>query len=226
MDVKELCKYFDHTVLKANATREDVLAICEEAKQYDFAGVCVNGYWLPQIVSSLKGTDVLSVAVLGFPLGANLTATKVAETKQLIDVGADELDMVINIGEYLAGDRQKVADDIAAVVDACGQVPLKVIIETAFLDTPHIEDLTKMCIEHKVAFIKTSTGFASSGAKEDDVRTMKTVIDAAGSDMKIKASGGIRSLRDFEKMVAAGANRIGASASVGIVQEFKDRQKN
>ena len=224
MNIQEICQYFDHTILKANATRDDVLAICEDAKQHSFKGVCVNGYWLPQVVSWLSGTDVLPVAVLGFPLGANLTTTKVAETKHLVDAGAKELDMVINVGEYLAGERQKVIDDIAAVHQACAGVPLKVIIETAYLNPEGIRDLTEICIAEKVAFIKTSTGMAASGAKEDDVRLMKEVIDAAGSPLKIKASGGIRSLKDFEKMAAAGATRIGASASVGIVQEFKDRQ--
>lgn len=223
MEIKELCQYFDHTILKANATGKDVRQICDEAVQYDFKGVCVNGHWLPEVVSALSTSDVLPVAVLGFPLGANLTATKVAEAKQLVDKGAQELDMVINIGEYLAGERTRVIDDIGEVKEISGNVPLKVIIETAFLDAEQIKDLTHICIDTNVAFIKTSTGFASSGAKEDDVRIMREIIDAKGAPLKIKASGGIRSLKDFEKMVAAGATRVGASASVGIVQEFKDR---
>lgn len=224
MNSKELCKYFDHTILKPNATRKDVHEICEEAIQHEFFSVCVNGYWLPQVKEWLQGTNVKSVAVLGFPLGAQLTKTKMSEAKQLMELGADELDMVINIGEYLAGERSAVAEDVAAVQSVCGKVPLKVIIETAFHEEEQIRDLTRLCMETGVAFIKTSTGFAHKGANEDDVRAMRDEIELAGNThLQIKASGGIRSLEDFEKMVAAGANRIGASASVGILQEFNDR---
>jgi deoxyribose-phosphate aldolase len=225
MNTKELAKYFDHTILKPHAMSKDVRSICDEAQQHEFYSVCVNGYWLPKIKKWLDGSGVASCAVVGFPLGANMTETKVNEVKSLVGEGADELDMVINIGEYLAGERSKVIEDIAAVHDACSGRVLKVIVETAFLDREQIMDLTQICVESGVTFIKTSTGFASRGASEDDVVTMKEIINKSGSSLKIKASGGVRSLKDFEKMVAAGADRIGASASVGILQEFKDRAK-
>ncbi|MDA9951646.1 deoxyribose-phosphate aldolase [Oligoflexaceae bacterium] len=222
---KNIAKYFDHTILSPNATESDVRKIAEQAMEYNFYGVCVNGCWLQDVSKWLGRTETKTVAVLGFPLGAMSTESKVAEARYLVDSGAQELDMVINIGKYLGGQKSFVEDDIAAVREVAGQVPLKVIVETSFLDAEQIKDLTRVCVAAEVAFIKTSTGFASRGASEDDVRLMKEVINQhANCEMKIKASGGIRSLHDFEKMVAAGADRIGASASVGILQEHEQQR--
>lgn len=204
----------DHTVLRADATREDVLRVCAEARLYGFASVCVNGCWVPLVAAELQGTDVKVCAVVGFPLGAMSTESKVSETIAATRAGAHEIDMVLNVGWLKAGEDALVQSDIAAVKNASGAL-LKVILETCLLSD---HDKTRACILSKAAgadFVKTSTGFSSAGATEADVRLMRSLV---GPDLGVKASGGIRTLDDFKRMVAAGASRIGASASVKIVE--------
>lgn len=207
----------DHTLLKPEATREDIVKVCGEAKEHGFASVCVNSYWTALVASELRGTGVKVCSVVGFPLGAMLTEIKAAETAAAVRLGAREIDMVINVGALRGGERQAVREDIAAVVKeahASGAI-VKVILETALLD-----DVRKAvaCVLAKQAgadFVKTSTGFGPSGATAHDVSLMRSVV---GPGMGVKASGGIRTADDFRKMIAAGANRIGASASVKIIQ--------
>jgi deoxyribose-phosphate aldolase len=207
----------DHTLLKPEATASDIRKLCAEARQYEFASVCVNSYWVSFAAGELKGSAVKVCTVVGFPLGATTTAAKVAEAIEAIRCGAQEIDMVQNIGELRAGNLEAVEADIRSVVDvvhAAGAI-VKVIIETALLTK---EQKVAACAAAKVAgadFVKTSTGFSSTGATAEDVALMRKTV---GDEMGVKASGGIRTLEDFRKLVAAGASRIGASASVAIVQ--------
>jgi deoxyribose-phosphate aldolase len=207
----------DHTILKPEATKTEVLKVCAEARKYNFASVCVNPYWVPLVAEQLKGTPVKVCTVVGFPLGANATETKKSETETAIRVGAEEIDMVINVGALRSGDYDAVKLDIAAVVEASHRngAIVKVIIETALLDD---NEKAIACTLAKMAaadFVKTSTGFAKTGATAHDVALMRSVV---GPKMGVKASGGIRTLDDLQKMAAAGATRIGASASVKIVE--------
>lgn len=207
----------DHTLLKPEATASDIRKLCAEARQYNFAAVCVNAYWVSLVASELKGTAVKVCTVVGFPLGATTTASKVAEAAEAIRNGATEIDMVVNVGELRAGNLEAVEADIRAVVEAshAGKAIVKVIIETALLTK---EQKVAACAAAKVAgadFVKTSTGFSTAGATAEDVALMRQTV---GEEMGVKASGGIRTLEDFRKMVAAGATRVGASASVAIVQ--------
>jgi len=207
----------DHTILRPDATRADVTKLCAEARQYHFASVCVNPYWVPLVAEQLKGSPVKVCTVVGFPLGATTTAIKVAETEGAIRVGAEEIDMVINVGALKSGDYDTVKLDIQSVVEAShrGGAIVKVIIETALLDD---NQKAMACTFAKMAgadFVKTSTGFASSGATVHDVALMRMIV---GPTMGVKASGGIRTLDDLQKMAAAGATRIGASASVKIIE--------
>lgn len=212
-----IASLIDHTVLRADATKDDILRICSEAKEYEFASVCINGSWVPLVASELSGTKVKVCTVVGFPLGAMSTKAKVAETEIAVREGAQEVDMVMNVGALKSGDRGAVANDISAVGSACRShnAALKVILETALLT----DDEKKIACElAKVAcadFVKTSTGFGPSGATEHDVALIRAAV---GPEMGVKASGGIRTLHDLQRMVAAGANRIGASASVAIIQ--------
>jgi deoxyribose-phosphate aldolase len=207
----------DHTILKADATRADVTKVCREARQYGFASVCVNPYWVPLVRAELAGTAVKVCTVVGFPLGATSTESKVAETAAALRAGAEEIDMVINIGALRSGDHEAVRTDIQQVVKVAHEAGaiVKVIIETALLDD---NQKAAACTLTKLAgadFVKTSTGFSASGATAKDVALMRSVV---GPDMGIKAAGGIRTLSDLQAMAAAGATRIGASASVKIVE--------
>ena len=209
-------QYIDHTVLKADTTRETLLRFCNEAKQYGFASVCVNPCNIAFVSQQLKGSGVKTAAVVGFPLGANKSAIKAAEAREAIADGADEIDMVINIGAAKDGDWALVESDIAAVKAACGPAKLKVIIETCLLTD---EEKVKACIAAKNAnadFVKTSTGFSKAGAKVEDVRLMRETV---GPDMGVKAAGGIHNRAEAEAMIAAGATRIGASSGIAIVTE-------
>jgi deoxyribose-phosphate aldolase len=207
----------DHTLLKPDARREDIVKLCREARKYSFASVCVNPCWVPLASVELKGSTVKVCTVVGFPLGANTTEVKVAETEAAIRVGAQEIDMVINVGALKSGNLDAVKLDIQAVVAAshpAGAI-VKVILETALLDD---NEKAIACTLAKLAgadFVKTSTGFAASGADARDVALMRTVV---GDGMGVKASGGIRTLEDLRRMAAAGASRIGASASVKIIE--------
>jgi deoxyribose-phosphate aldolase len=207
----------DHTLLRPEATATDIRKVCKEAREYGFASVCVNPYWVPLVAAELAGSPVKVCTVAGFPLGANATEIKVAEAEAAIRVGAQEIDMVINIGELRGGNHDAVRRDIQAVVEAAhqGGAIVKVILETALLDD---KQKAAGCTLSKLAgadFVKTSTGFGPHGATVGDVALMRRVV---GPEMGVKASGGIRTLEDLKKMTAAGATRIGASASVKIVE--------
>lgn len=211
----ELNRMIDHTILKADATEEDVLRIIEEAKKYQFFSVCINPTWVALAKEKLAGESVAVCTVIGFPLGANTSSVKAYETKDAIANGADEVDVVINIGALKSKQYKKVQQDIEAVVEAAKDKALvKVIIETALLNN---EEIVKACELAKAAgadFVKTSTGFSTSGAKAEDVRLMRQTV---GPDMGVKASGGIHNAEEAMAMVEAGATRIGTSAGVSIV---------
>lgn len=218
MDI-ELEKYIDHTQLKPDATKEMLNKIIAEAKQYKFATVCVNPHWVAYSSEELINTGVKVCTVIGFPLGAVTTDTKVFETKQAIKNGATELDMVINIGELKAGNDDFVKQDIKSVVDVTNKnVKVKVIIETSLLTKNEKVRACLMAKEAQADFVKTSTGFSGEGATVEDIELMRQTV---GPTMGIKASGGIRDLDLMNKMIAAGATRIGASASVNIIKESK-----
>ena len=207
----------DHTILKADATRGEVTKICREARQYSFASVCVNPYWVPLVKAELAGSPVKVCTVVGFPLGATSTESKVAETTAAVRAGAQEIDMVINIGALKSGDTDAVRSDIASVVRAAhaGGAIVKVILETALLDDTQKRVASQLSKAAGAEFVKTSTGFSTSGATAHDIALMRAAV---GPEMGVKASGGIRSLDDLRTMAAAGATRIGASASVKIVE--------
>jgi deoxyribose-phosphate aldolase len=207
----------DHTLLRPEATAADIRKVCAEARQYGFAAVCVNPYWVRLVAGELAGSAVKVCAVVGFPLGANSTEIKVAETAGVIRAGAQEIDMVLNVGELRGRNYQAVRDDIVAVVEvahASGAI-VKVILETALLDTEQKVKACQLAKEAHADFVKTSTGFGPGGATTDDVVLMRQTV---GPAIGVKASGGVRTLEDLKKMVAAGANRVGASASVKIVE--------
>lgn len=207
----------DHTILRADAMWPDVAKVCLEALRFEFASVCVNSFWVPRIAAELAGSPVKVCTVAGFPLGAASTATKVAETLEAVTHGAREIDMVINLGALLSGDLTATQEDIAAVVRAshdAGAI-VKVIIETALLDDAHKVLACQISQAAGADFVKTSTGFAKSGATPADIALMRRTV---GPVMGVKASGGIRTLQDFRTMVAAGASRVGASASVAILE--------
>jgi len=219
MDEK-LAAMIDHTLLKPEASREDLIHVCDEAKKYHFATVCVNSSNIPLVARKLKGSNVKAIAVVGFPLGAASPHAKAFEAKEAIASGAQEIDMVINIGALKSRDYKLVYNDIKGVVDASKPYCVKVILETSDLD---YEEKVSACTLAKTAgaaYVKTSTGFGKGGATVEDVALMRKVV---GSDMCIKASGGIRTKEDAEAMVKAGANRIGASASIAIVTGKKGK---
>ncbi|MGB7760979.1 MAG: deoxyribose-phosphate aldolase [Bryobacteraceae bacterium] len=207
----------DHTILKPEATRDDVVKICREARQYGFASVCVNPYWVPLVRAELAGSAVKVCTVVGFPLGATSTEAKVAETAVAVRVGAAEIDMVINIGALRSGDQDAVRQDIGQVVKTAHEAGaiVKVILETALLDDDQKALACTLAKQAGADFVKTSTGFGTSGATAHDVALMRSVV---GPGMGIKAAGGIRTLSDLRAMTAAGATRIGASASIKIVE--------
>ena len=207
----------DHTILKPEATRADVVKVCREAREYSFASVCVNPYWVPLVKSELAGSPVKVCTVIGFPLGATSTEAKVAEASAALRAGAQEIDMVINVGALRSGDHEAVKLDVQEVVKVshAARAIVKVILETALLDDNQKAVACTLCKLAGADFVKTSTGFGPSGATAHDVALMRAVV---GPDMGVKASGGIRTLADVQTMTAAGASRIGASASVKIVE--------
>ncbi len=212
-----IAKLIDHTILKPEATAEDIRKLSREAVKYGFASVCVNPYWVPLVAAELKGSPVKVCTVIGFPLGANATEIKVAETAAAIRVGAQEIDMVINVGELRGGNYDAVRNDITGVVEAAHKqgAIVKVILETALLDDNQKMMACTLCKAAKADFVKTSTGFSTHGATVHDVALMRMVV---GPEMGVKASGGIRTLDDLRNMAAAGASRVGASASVKIIE--------
>jgi deoxyribose-phosphate aldolase len=207
----------DHTILKPEATRNDVVKICREARQYGFASVCINPYWVPLVKAELSGSPVKVCSVVGFPLGATSTEAKVCETAAALRAGAQEIDMVINVGALRSGDTDAVKNDIQSVVRVAHQAGaiVKVILETALLDDTQKTVASKIAKSAGADFVKTSTGFSTSGATVHDIALMRAAV---GPNIGVKASGGIRTLEDVQAMTAAGATRIGASASVKIVE--------
>lgn len=211
----EINRMIDHTILKADATKDDVMKIIEEAKKYRFYSVCINPTWVALGAKELQGEPVAVCTVIGFPLGANTTEVKAFEAANAISNGADEVDMVINIGELKAGNVEKVQKDIEAVVaTAKDKALVKVIIETSLLTN---EEKVTACELAKAAgadFVKTSTGFSTGGATVEDVRLMRETV---GPEMGVKASGGIHNAKEAEAMIEAGATRLGASSGVSIM---------
>ncbi|MFQ5602771.1 MAG: deoxyribose-phosphate aldolase [bacterium] len=212
---ENLAGLIDHTLLKPEATRAQITKLCEEAVRYHFASVCVNPSWVRLCRDIVRGSRVLVCTVVGFPLGVNTTETKAFETEKAIQEGADEIDMVIHVGMLKSGEHNYVQKDIQAVVDAAGEKgEVKVIIETCYLTD---EEKIKACLLSKEAgahFVKTSTGFGKKGATLGDVALMRKIV---GSEMGVKAAGGIRDYEIASQMVEAGASRIGASASIEII---------
>jgi deoxyribose-phosphate aldolase len=218
----DIAPYIDHTLLKADATREEVVKLAEEARKHGFATVCVNSANVGTAARILQGSKTVAIAVVGFPLGAGMPSAKAFESREAIRCGAREIDMVINIGALKAKDYGVVFKDIQAVVEASRPYPVKVILETSQLS---LEEKIVACGLSKAAgaaFVKTSTGFSGGGATAEDIALMRKVV---GDDMGVKASGGVRSSEDAMKMIAAGANRLGASASIAIVQGKKSDAK-
>ncbi len=217
--IENLAKYIDHTQLKPETTKDKITQIVNEAKEHEFASVCVNPYWVPYCYEELKDTSVKVCTVIGFPLGATSTEVKVAETKQAIKDGATEVDMVINVGALKSGDDAAVKSDMEQVVNAAsGKALSKVIIETSLLSNDEKIRACKLAKASGADFVKTSTGFSGGGATVEDIRLMRETV---GPDMGVKASGGVRDLATTKAMIEAGATRIGASAGVSILQGVK-----
>lgn len=211
----EYNRMIDHTLLKPDATKEQIHQLCEEAKQYHFASVCVNPCWISYCAELLKGTDTKVCTVIGFPLGATSTKSKEEEIKEAIKDGAEELDMVINIGKLKDHEDDYVENEIRSLKNICGKLVLKVIIETCLLTD---EEKVRVCLLAKKAgadFVKTSTGFSKWGAKVEDVALMRKTV---GPDMGVKASGGVKNVEEMEAMVKAGATRIGTSHGLDLVK--------
>lgn len=217
----QLAKYMDHTLLKADATLDGIDRVVAEAKQFGCASVCVNPFWVPYVARLLDGSDVATCTVVGFPLGASSTASKVFETTDAIANGADEIDMVINIGELKAGHAELVREDIRAVAEAthAGGKLLKVIIECCLLTDDEKRLACLLCAEAGADFVKTSTGFSTGGATRADVALMRECV---GPDFGVKAAGGIRTLADAYAMIEAGASRLGVSAAASILAELDE----
>jgi len=217
----DLARYIDHTLLKPAATEEQIRSLCAEAREYNFRSVCVNPTWVRLAAELLRGSDVLTCTVVGFPLGANEPEIKAMEARRAIRNGAREIDMVINIGAIKSGNDALVLRDIRTVVEDCvdGNAVCKVILETALLTDDEKRRASELARAARAHFVKTSTGFSTGGATVSDVALMAEVVRGAG--MEVKASGGISSYSDAKAMIEAGATRLGASASIGIVQEAK-----
>ena len=215
----ELNRYFDHTLLKAEATSDQVLKLCDEALEYHFASVCVNPAFVPLAAGKLAGSDVKVCTVIGFPLGANEPAVKAMEAALAVDEGAEEVDMVINIGKAKEKDFAYIQEEIAKVKQASREALLKVIIESSALSDDEIIGCCKAAMAAKADYVKTSTGFhKTGGASAHAVSLMRKTV---GETMGVKASGGIHSLAEAQEMIEAGASRIGCSASVAIMEEVK-----
>src|SRR5687767_4611558 len=210
----DLAKLIDHTLLKPEATRDEVVKLCAEAKQHRFASVCVNSTWVPLCRSLVAGTDVMACAVVGYPLGAVTPTAKAYEAREAVRQGAREIDMVINIGALKSRDFETVFEDICRVVKSSQPAGVKVILETSALTQEEKIIAISLSKLAGAAFVKTSTGFGKGGATVEDVQLMRQLV---GAELGVKASGGVRTVEDAVKMAQAGANRIGASASVAIV---------
>ena len=210
-----LNKYIDHTILKATASSSDVKKLCEEAIEHEFYSVCVNGCYVADAKHLLQGTDVKVAAVVGFPLGAMTTASKVFEAKEAIENGASEIDMVINVAKLKDGEFDYVENEIRLIKGAIGDNVLKVIIETCYLTDEEKVKACELSLAAKADFVKTSTGFGTGGATYEDVKLMKSVV---GDNAKVKASGGVRDKETAQKYVDLGAERLGTSSGIDIVK--------
>lgn len=218
----DFAKMIDHTILKPDATKEEVKKLCEEAAEYGFCSVCVNSSFVYYCAQQLKNTDVKVCTVVGFPLGAMSTDGKVSETVAAIEDGAEEIDMVVHVGMIKSRDWDYVKQDVASVVEAAGgRAVVKVILETCLLTEEEIVTACQICKEAGAAFVKTSTGFSTGGASVKDVALMRKTV---GLVMGVKASGGIRTLDKAKAMVAAGADRLGTSSGVAIVRAQREEQ--
>lgn len=211
----EIAKMIDHTLLKQDASTEAIVKLCEEAKEFHFASVCVNPGFVPVAAKELKGTDVKVCTVVGFPLGATLPKSKAYEAKLAIKAGAAEVDMVLNDSMAKEHNYAYIEDEVRLVKKACGKVLLKVILETCLLTDDEIIECSKACVRAGAQFVKTSTGFSKGGATTHAVELMRKAV---GPDFGVKASGGIHSKEEAEAMIKAGATRIGASCGVEIVK--------
>ncbi|WP_330463258.1 deoxyribose-phosphate aldolase [Metamycoplasma gateae] len=218
-----LNKLIDHTFLSQSGTTKDIDKLIEEAKKYNFKSVCIAPSYIKYAKEQLKETDVLICTVIGFPLGYNVTSVKVFETKIALEHGADEIDMVMNVGRFKDKQYEYVLNEIKAIKEVCGNKVLKVIVETALLTNEEIAKATEIVLQSGADFIKTSTGFSYRGATFDDVKIMKEI---AKDDLLIKASGGIKSSEDALKMVELGASRLGTSKSVTIIEGKVDNSSN
>jgi deoxyribose-phosphate aldolase len=214
-------KYIDHTVLKSITTKEDIVKLCSEAKEYNFFSVCVNGCYVPLASEELDGTEVKIAAVIGFPLGAMSSEAKVFEAKKCIQDGASEIDMVINVGLLKSGETQLVEDEIRAIKEAIGDNVLKVIIETCYLNDDEKRIACQLSLNAKADFVKTSTGFGTGGATFEDVTLMKEVV---GDRAQIKASGGVRDIETAMKYIELGVTRLGTSSGVMLVTRGKAKE--
>lgn len=215
MATTNVAAMIDHTLLKPEATKQQIESLCQEAKKYKFASVCVNPTWVSTAKELLKGSGVMVCTVIGFPLGATTSETKAFETKNAIENGAEEVDMVINIGALKDHNDELVEKDIRAVVEAAkGKAHTKVIIETSLLTKEEKVRACELSVKAGADFVKTSTGFSTGGATAEDIALMRETV---GPDVGVKASGGVRNTEDVQKMIEAGATRIGASASIAIV---------
>lgn len=215
-----IARLIDHTLLKPEASRDDIRRLCAEALKYGFASVCVNPWYVSLAAELLRGSEVRVCTVVGFPLGATLPQVKVFETEQVLELGAQEIDMVINVGALRSGEDDAVESDIRGVVEAShrGRAICKVILEAALLTQDEKVRASRAAKNAGADFVKTSTGFGPGGATVEDVRLMRSIV---GEATGVKAAGGVRTLADLQKMVAAGATRIGASASVKIIEESR-----
>lgn len=217
--MKQLNEYVEHTLLKQDATKEDFLKLFDEAKKYNFLGVCVNPAYVKLAKENLKDSNVKVVTVVGFPLGASVSKVTAYEAKTAIEDGADEIDMVMNVSAMKNKDYDYIVNDIKTVKEACGSTKLKVILETDLLTKEEIAKACELCVEAKADLVKTSTGFVKGGvgAKAEDVKIMHDIVAPHG--MEVKASGGVRSKEDALKVIEAGASRLGTSSGVAIVAD-------
>lgn len=210
----DLANLIDHTALKADTPLEAIIKLCSEARENNFKSVCINPYWIPVASKELEGSDVLVCTVIGFPLGATSTANKIHETANAVEMGADEIDMVINVAELKSNNTAMVGNEIKEVVKAAEGRLVKVIFETSLLEKSEIELACKLSLDAGAHYVKTSTGFSTGGATVEDIALMRKTV---GSNMGVKASGGVRDYQGALAMLEAGATRIGASAGIAII---------
>ncbi len=217
----ELNRLIDHTLLKPEATPDDIRKICDEAREYSFFSVCVNTHFVSLVAEEVAGTDIKVCSISGFPLGAVETSVKAFEARTAVQQGADEIDMVLNVGALKAGQSELVRDDIRSVAEACGDAILKVIIEAALLTDEEKIEVCKLAMQAGASFVKTSTGFGPPGANVRDVEIMRKAV---GPDFGVKASAGIRTAEFTLELIRAGASRIGTSSGVQIMKEFREME--